>query len=472
MNPLPEAQQNSSVGVKPLPMFVFIALAGLILVASAAPARAAAPAYTLNWNTNQNRVSADIKSAPLLSVLGRIAGATRWKIFVEPGTGRTVSTKFKDLPPGEALSFLLGDLNFALVPGSNSPSRLFVFRTGRDNATQLVAPAGPGAKKIPNELIVRLKPGADIDEIARKLGAKVVGRLDKLNAYRLRFDDEAAADAAREQLASNQDVASVDSNYVLDRPPIPGGALNQAVLPQLQLKPPPSNGRVVVGLVDTAVQPLGNNLDQFIQKQLSVVGSAQLEPGVPSHGTAMAETMLGSIQQATGGSTSVQIIPVDVYGSAETTSSFDVALGIVRAVDAGANVINLSLGSPGDNPVLHDVVRQASAAGILLIGAAGNDPVTTPYYPAAYPEVHAVTAIDQGQIASYANRGSFVSLGAPGMNVFPFGNIAYGVEGTSVSSAILSGLAAGFMEANHATTTQAQTFLQSNFGIRIVPRGP
>ncbi len=449
-------------------MFARLLMAGLLLLVGGSAQ--AASSNTLTWNTNQNRVTADIQSAQLLNVLGKIAGATRWQIFVEPGSSRTVSAKFKELPPGDALRLLLGDLNFALLPGTNSTQRLFVFRTGRDNATQLVAPTEPGTKKIPNELIVRLKPGVNIDEIARKLGAKVVGRIDKLNAYRLRFDDETAAEAARGQLSNNQDVLGVDSNYALDRPPTPGAAQNQPIIPQLQMRPPPSSGQVIIGLVDTAVQPLGNKLDQFLQKQVSVADTAQLDPSAPTHGTAMAETILGSLQQATGGATSVKILPIDVYGSSEETSSFEVALGIVKAVDGGATVINLSLGSPGDNAILRDVVARANAAGVLLIGAAGNSPVTTPYYPAAYPEVHAVTAIDQGQIAPYANRGSFISLGAPGGNVIAFGNMAYGVEGTSVSSAILSGLAAGFMEANHATPAQTQTFLQSNFGIRIIPR--
>ncbi|HEY5913575.1 MAG TPA: S8 family serine peptidase [Verrucomicrobiae bacterium] len=438
----------------------------------AMPAGWAAANYTLNWNTNQNRVTADIQSADLLPVLRRVAGATRWQILVEPGSSHTVSTKFKDLPPGEALRLLLGDLNFALVPGSNSPSRLFVFRTDREQATQLVTATEPqpGAKRIPNELIVVLKPGANIEDLAKKLGAKVVGRIDKLNAYRLRFEDEAAANAARDSLAANENVGSVDNNYSLDRPATPGDSQKRAVLPQLQMKPPAGSGRVIIGLVDTAVQSLGNNLDQFVLKQISVAGPSQLEPGVPSHGTAMAETMLGGLQQATGGSTSVQILPVDVYGAGESTSTFDVAFGIVQAVNGGARIVNLSLGSPGDNLVLRDVVRQASDAGILLIGAAGNTPVTTPFYPAAYPEVYAVTAIEQGQIAPYANRGSFISLGAPGLNLISYDNTSYGVQGTSVSSAILSGLAAGFMDANRATTAQARTFLQSNFGIRITPR--
>ncbi len=432
--------------------------------------RAAAAGNSLSWNTSRNQVSADIQGGSLSDLLERIAAATRWQVFVEPDTLHTVSAKFSNVPPGEALRLLLGDVNFALLPGTNGASRLFVFRTSRDNATRQVrAKAGSEPRLIPNELVVRLKPGAKIEDVAKLLGAKVVGRIDGMNAYRLRFDDASAANAAREQLVANPDVASVDSNYALDRPGGPLGGSGGAMPLQLQMRPPPDNGRVIVGLVDTVVQPLGNGLDQFLLKQVSVAGSAPLDLSSPSHGTAMAETMLRSLQEITKGSTSVQILPIDVYGGAPETSTFDVANGIIQAVNGGAKVINLSLGSAGDSPFLHDVVKEATAQNILLIGAAGNEPVTTPFYPAAYPEVKAVTAVDQGQLAPYANRGSFISLGAPGTSMIPFGNLSYGVEGTSVSSAILSGLAGGYMELNRANTSQAQNFLQGNFGVRITP---
>jgi len=433
-------------------------------------------ADSLNWQTNQNRVSADIKSGKLLPLLEQIASVTGWHVFVEPDTTRSVSAKFSNLTPGEALHLLLGDLSFALVPETNGSSKLFVFRTVMKNATQPVrlvsgAESGRKGKLIPNELIVRLKPGAKIDDLARALGAKVIGRIDSLKAYRLQFQDQAAADTAREQLTANPDVASVDSNYSIDRPPAPAGAQssNLPPPPQLQLKPPPSDGRIIVGLVDTAMQPLGNGLDSFLLKQISVAGDAQLDPNSPAHGPSMAETILRSLAAMTKGSSSVQILPVDVYGPSASTSTFDVANGIAQAVNGGANPINLSLGSDGDSPFLHSVIQDANSKGIVFIGAAGNQPVSTPFYPAAYPEVMAVTAIDQGQIASYANRGSFVSLGAPGTSVIYFNNQPYYVTGTSASAAFISGIAAGYMESTHNGVSQMQAFLRSNFGVKIVP---
>ena len=111
----------------------------------------------------------------------------------------------------------------------------------------------------------------------------------------------------------------------------------------------------------------------------------------------------------------------------------------------------------------------SSSLHIALFAAAGNQPVTTPYYPAAYPGVQAVTAIDQGQLAPYASRGSFISLGAPGTSIIPFGNMAFSVEGTSVSSAFTSGMAAGYLETSGANLSQMESFLTRNFGIKITP---
>jgi hypothetical protein len=440
----------------------------LFLALAFGPARAA---DSLNWNTLRNRVSADITAGTVTNVLERIATATHWQVFCEPGSVQTVSAKFANLAPGEALRLLLGDLNYALLPGTNFTSKLYVFRTDRQNATQLVSPKPRGSRVVPNELIVRLKPGANIDDVAKLLGAQVVGRISGLNAYRLQFDSEAAANAGREKLANNPDIAAIDNNYFTDRVQGPESLPNKSSSLQLQLKPPPSNGRVVIGLIDTAVQPLGNGLDQFLLKQLSVAGDVSLPADTLTHGTAMAETMLRSLQGMTQGSTSVQILPVNVYpgggvGDASTTT-FDVANGIMAAVNGGATIINLSLGSPEPSPFLEQVVQQVGKLNIPMFAAAGNEPVATPFYPAAYPGVNAVTAIDQGQLAPYASRGSFVSLAAPGTAIVPFGSQAFAVEGTSVSSAFTAGVAAGYLESAGSNPSKLQNFLNNNFGVKI-----
>ena len=429
-------------------------------------------ADTFTWRTNDNRISAEIGSWPLSKLLGKVSEQTGWKVFLEPGTTRDVSVKFKSLSLGDALRSLLGDLNFALVPETNSPSKLFVFRTSLHQATQLISPAQSAdaakkSKRIRNEIVVTLKPGANIDEIARALGAKITGRIDALNTYRLQFEDEAAADAARAALANNPDVASIDSNFPIERPQPVQGVLASS-LPDLNLKTrAPGDCGIVIGLVDTSLQKLGGNLDNFVMTPITVAEGGQASANTPTHATSMAETLLRSLQAASGGQTSARILPVDVYGRNRTTSTFDVANGIYRAINGGANVINLSLGSEGDSTLLHNLIRSASQKGVVFFAAAGNEPVTTPYYPAAYPEVTAVTAGDRrGQIASYANRGDFVDVVGPGSSIVNFNGQAWFVSGTSAATAYVTGMAAGLADSRQVCPGDVVSTIRSQLGVQ------
>jgi thermitase len=436
-----------------------------VLLASALGARAAGT-NSLVWHKAADRVDADIHSEALWPLLEQIAEAADLKVFVEPGAERNASAKFKDLPSGDALKMLLGDLNFALVPQTNAPALLYVFRTTMQHATKRVAVAKP-AKRIANELLLKVKPGTDIDALAKSLGAKVVGRLDKLGLYRLQFADAAATDAALGQLQSNNDVAAVDYNYSFDPPPsavplanAPGGPVS------LTLNPPGASGKVIIGLIDMNVQSLGPQLDKFILPQISVAGDAPASTDI-THGTAMAYTALEGVQQnVVNGGSSVQILPVDVYGGQPTTTSFSVALGIQAAVDGGATVLNMSLGSSGDSTVLDGVVKLALADNIVMFGAAGNTPVSTPTYPGAIPGVYDVTALSQpGQLASYANFWAGDSMALPGSTVVYFGNQAYGVQGTSTSTAFASGVYAGTISATSSGSSQVLGAMQTKFAV-------
>jgi thermitase len=204
-------------------------------------------------------------------------------------------------------------------------------------------------------------------------------------------------------------------------------------------------------------------LAPFVQNVIHDAGDYQVNPAQPTHGTAMLETAAQAIGKATGGTTSTKFLLVDVYGNNETTSTFDVAKGITDAINGGATSISASLGSTGNSQILQDVVSQAVQLGIPIFAAAGNEPVTTPTYPAAYPGVIAVTASDaSGQIASYANRGSFVSMIAPGDNIIPFDGQSYLVEGTSTSTATVAGLGAGLADSAGDCAGQEQALLKQH----------
>src|SRR5688572_1864965 len=138
-------------------------------------------ADSLSWNTQKSRVTADVQTWDLQALLENIATATGWDIYVEPKTRHRPSVKFKERPPGEALRLLLGDLSYVMVPPTNGPGKLYVFRNSKGDATQVVR--RKRSKRLENELIVALKKGGRLD--TNELGAKVTGKIDKLNAYRL-----------------------------------------------------------------------------------------------------------------------------------------------------------------------------------------------------------------------------------------------------------------------------------------------
>jgi hypothetical protein len=454
----------------------------------------AANTNSIVWHIATDRVSADVQGELLWPLLEDIAHQTGWHIFVEPDTERNASTRFKDLPSGEALKMLLGDLNFALVPKTNAPSQLYVFRTTMQNATKPVRVAKT-PRRVANQLLIRVKPGTDIDALAKMFGAKIVGRMDKLGVYLLQFPDAAATDAALAQLQNDSDVLAVDYNDYLDPPPVaepisssvvPAGYGSQ---PTLTLTPPTSGDPCspIIGMLDTpqssvstspsvlpsisvmtdsgsgaSPQSIGNPVEVFAPKQVSAASSA----AVPTHGTAMIQTILRAISQSSGGSSSARILPVDVYGSGESTTSWNVALGIQAAVNHGATILNMSLGGSSDSSVLDSVIQQALADGIVIFAAAGNTPVNTPTYPAAIPGVNDVTALGApGQLAPYADFSPQVDMALPGASIVYVGNQAYVVQGTSPATAYASGMAAGTKSVNCLTWKEILSVMQTKFPV-------
>jgi Subtilase family len=476
-------------------MFKLSQTMSCLLLATVFGARAA-DTNSLVWHKAAGRVDADIRGEALWPLLEQIAVAADWRIFVEPGAEHNASVKFKGLPLGDALKMLLGDLNFALVPQTNAPALLYIFRTSIKNATKPVTVARP-ARRVANELLIRVKPGTDIDALAKSVGAKITGRMDKLGVYRLQFGDAAATDVALAQLQANSDVLAADYNNYFDPPPTPQ-PISPAAVPSgvgpvsLKLNPPKAGDPCspVVGMIDTGIQSSSlGNLSQSILPSISVVGDAGA--GVapesvgnpveifapkqvatagglvyPTHGTAMIQTIFQAVAQSSGGASSVRVLPVDVYGLGESTTSWNVALGIKAAVDNGATILNLSLGGSSDSPVLDSVIQQALAGGVLVFAAAGNTPVSAPTYPGAIPGVYDVTALGQpGQLASYANFWPGDSMALPGASVVYLGSQAYLVQGTSPATAYATGIAAGTKSVNCLTWAQILQPMQAKFPV-------
>jgi hypothetical protein len=420
-----------------------------------------AGAGSLVWKPQDNRVDAEIDAWPLRRVLETITSATGWQVYVEPGTDHTVTAHFRQLKTADALLRLLGDLNFALLPQTNGPAQLFIYRHSVSDATQLVrVPKEFGAATRPqepilNELLVRLGRGATrgIDALAKAHGAQVVARLDAVGAYRLRFADAAAARQARGALNDEADIASIEGNFSIS-PPAAFDPLPMSSQPRFSLTPDisPSADAIVVGLIDSAVQADGTGFGAFLQSAVSLYPDYQPPRDGITHGTAMAQTILDGVAQVLqeqgrdSGRVPLSIIPVDIYGANEMTNTFDVARGLYEALNRHANVINLSLGGDTDSPLVRGLIQDAVKRGVLVFAAAGNTPVTTPTYPAADPGAIAVTAGESStSIAPFANRGAFVDAFGPGTNVVRYADRAWLGTGTSFSTGWVSGWAAGYM---------------------------
>ncbi len=108
---------------------------------------------------------------------------------------------------------------------------------------------------------------------------------------------------------------------------------------------------------------------------------------------------------------------------------------------------------------LHAILREASRRGIVLVAAAGNGgPKAEAAYPAAYPEVIAVTAVDEDDHRyEHANRGRYIAIAAPGVDILApvQGGKHELVSGTSFATAYVSGIAALLLERNPNMDTAA-----------------
>jgi subtilisin len=241
---------------------------------------------------------------------------------------------------------------------------------------------------------------------------------------------------------------------------------------------------VVVAVLDTGVDYNHNDLNDNIWKNTKeIAGNGKDDDGNGyvddyygwnfsnnsndildrnGHGTHVAGTIAGEKNNfgVTGIAYDAKIMPVKVLNDSGSGSSSSIADGIYYAVDNGADVINLSLGSDFPNWNLRRAIEYASNQGVVVVMAAGNDGDPAPDYPARFAENWgiAVGAVDRNNnMADFSNRAGTNQLSyvtAPGVQVYSTvpDNKYASYSGTSMAAPHVAGVAALMLSANRTLT--------------------
>ncbi|GAA4935331.1 S8 family serine peptidase [Actinoplanes utahensis] len=223
---------------------------------------------------------------------------------------------------------------------------------------------------------------------------------------------------------------------------------------------------VTVAVLDTGVNPVSELAGRVLPGYDFVNDDADPSDD-HGHGTAAASVVAAAGDNGSGFSGlcwTCRILPVKVMNGSGEGGHDDIAQGIVYAVDHGADVINMSLGGPAGSQILADAVAYAAAHGVLVIASAGNDGVSTPNYPAAYPSAVAVAGSTETDARySWSNHGAWVDVAAPGTNAAQSKDGSYvWFSGTSSAGPVVAGVAALVRSANpQATAAQVRAAIES-----------
>ncbi|WP_127109240.1 S8 family serine peptidase [Pararhodobacter zhoushanensis] len=209
------------------------------------------------------------------------------------------------------------------------------------------------------------------------------------------------------------------------------------------------SGSVTIGMIDGPVNPDHPALSGASVRYETLVDSHNIPQA--DHGTAVAVLMVGQDPSGllSGFAQGARLDAVSVFASRDGTEEANVER-IVTAIDhlvgRGVQLINLSLAGP-QNEALGRAITAAAAHGAILIAASGNERRPVVAWPAAAPEVIAVTAIDAARRRfRMANTGAELEFAAPGVDVYAARTRGAGyVSGTSFAAPIVTALAARHM---------------------------
>jgi len=329
---------------------------------------------------------------------------------------------------------------------------------GRRNPTQTAG----NLRTIAGELVAEIDGAlteAQADALARRHGlARVSSRnfplLDATIGL-FRITDRRPLDTARRELANDASVRSVQPNfrYLLQEQlgALREGDPAQYALAKLRLPEAHTLAHgegVRIAVIDSAIDGAHPELAGSIAEQFDALGSKE---GPHVHGTGIAGAIV-SHARLMGGAPKAQILAIRAFGISSGSaqgSSFVLLKALDYAAAHKAQIINMSFAGPKDT-LIERAVTALAGRGIVLVAAAGNAGAKSPpLYPAANPNVIAVSATNaRDELLAASNRGAYVCIAAPGTDIFlpaPEGKYQM-TSGTSFSAAYVSALAALMLE--------------------------
>ncbi len=320
--------------------------------------------------------------------------------------------------------------------------------------------ADPRGEPVVRSEILAWSPSPEALAGAQAAGLKVLreSRLDGLGEVMVVLAVPAGLETARvlEQLRARDPQGTYDFNHLYtgsgadaDADAVgeaedeaePGAAADGGAGPAPSK--PSTPGQVRVGLVDSGVD---TTHEVFRDASIRHWGCGESRHPDP-HGTAVAALMIGQSPPFTGVAPQASLFAADIYcaspsgGSAERIAA---ALGWMARENIA--VVNLSIVGPA-NATLERVVASMVRRGHLLVAAVGNDgPAAPPLYPASYPGVVGVSAVDKrGRVLPEAGRGPQVMFAAPGnqmVSAAPGAPPFRQVRGTSYAAPIVAAMLA------------------------------
>ena len=198
---------------------------------------------------------------------------------------------------------------------------------------------------------------------------------------------------------------------------------------------------VTIAILDTGVNPHAD-LPRPVFEASMISGESPRDGN--GHGTHCAGTALG--RNAIGFCHNAKLINIKVLSNSGSGSSSGIAKGVDLAVENGADVISLSLGSnSGYDPtrVAGEVAAEKGVACVAAAGNAGNGSGDTDGFPARYTTYHSVGALaDWNTIARFSSRGRSLACVAPGQNIVSCGHRGgyTSMSGTSMATPWMAGM--------------------------------